>query len=33
VTCQLWDRAKGFPDDATALRTADGRRLLAPEWH
>ncbi len=32
VTCQLWDRAKGFPDDATALRTADGRRLLAPEW-
>jgi 2,4-dienoyl-CoA reductase-like NADH-dependent reductase (Old Yellow Enzyme family) len=30
VTCQLWDRAKGFPDDATAQRTADGRRLLAP---
>ncbi len=30
VTCQLWDRAKGFPDDATAARTKDGRRLLAP---
>ncbi|MFT3706051.1 MAG: NADH:flavin oxidoreductase [Archangium sp.] len=32
VTCQLWDRAKGFPDDATAARTEDGRRYLAPEW-
>jgi 2,4-dienoyl-CoA reductase-like NADH-dependent reductase (Old Yellow Enzyme family) len=32
VTCQLWDRAKGLPDDATAPRTADGRRLLAPAW-
>jgi len=30
VTCQLWDRAKGFPDDATAARTRDGRRTLAP---
>ncbi|MBL8910610.1 MAG: tRNA-dihydrouridine synthase [Archangium sp.] len=32
VTCQLWDRAKGFPDDATAARTEDGRRYLAPVW-
>ena len=31
VTCQLWDR-QHFPDDATAPRTVDGRRLLAPEW-
>ncbi len=33
VTCQLWDRAKGFTDDATALRTKDGRRWVAPPWH
>jgi 2,4-dienoyl-CoA reductase-like NADH-dependent reductase (Old Yellow Enzyme family) len=32
VTCQRWDRAKGLPDDATAPRTRDGRRLVAPEW-
>ena len=32
VTCQLWDRAKGLPDDATAPRTSDGRRFLAPDW-
>lgn len=32
VTCQLWDRAKGLPDDATAGRAADGRRLVAPPW-
>ena len=32
VTCQLWDRARGLPDDATAARTADGRRTLAPGW-
>lgn len=32
VTCQLWDRQKGLPDDATARRTADGRRTLAPDW-
>jgi 2,4-dienoyl-CoA reductase-like NADH-dependent reductase (Old Yellow Enzyme family) len=31
VTCHLWDRAKGLPDDASAPRTGDGRRLLAPE--
>lgn len=30
VTCQLWDRAKGSPDDATVRRTRDGRRLTAP---
>ena len=30
VTCQRWDRLKGLPDDATAPRTADGRRLVAP---
>ncbi len=30
VTCQLWDRAKGLPDDATVRRTRDGRRLTAP---
>lgn len=32
VTCHLWDRLKGLPDDETAPRTADRRRLLAPEW-
>jgi 2,4-dienoyl-CoA reductase-like NADH-dependent reductase (Old Yellow Enzyme family) len=32
VTCQLWDRVKGEPDDATVLRTPDGRRLVAPRW-
>jgi 2,4-dienoyl-CoA reductase-like NADH-dependent reductase (Old Yellow Enzyme family) len=30
VTCQLWDRTRGLPDDETVRRTADGRRLLAP---
>ncbi|MGQ0504554.1 MAG: oxidoreductase [Myxococcaceae bacterium] len=29
VTCQRWDRGV-FPDDATAERTSDGRRLLPP---
>ncbi len=32
VTCQLWDRARGLPDDAEAPRTPDGRRLVAPDW-
>jgi 2,4-dienoyl-CoA reductase-like NADH-dependent reductase (Old Yellow Enzyme family) len=32
VTCHLWDRLKGLPDDATAPRTPDGRRLVAPPW-
>jgi 2,4-dienoyl-CoA reductase-like NADH-dependent reductase (Old Yellow Enzyme family) len=32
VTCHLWDRLKGQPDDASAPRTVDGRRLLAPPW-
>ncbi|HEY1087629.1 MAG TPA: NADH:flavin oxidoreductase, partial [Archangium sp.] len=32
VTCHLWDRLKGLPDDATAARTEDGRRFLAPSW-
>ena len=32
VTCQLWDRAKGLPDDHTTPRTKDGRRLTAPGW-
>ncbi|MBL9037966.1 MAG: NADH:flavin oxidoreductase, partial [Archangium sp.] len=32
VTCQRWDRLKGLPDDATAPRTEDGRRLTAPSW-
>ncbi len=32
VTCQLWDRLKGAPDDATASRTKDGRRTTAPAW-
>ena len=32
VTCQLWDRAKGLPDDDTVLRAPDRRRLLAPAW-
>ncbi len=32
VTCQRWDRAKGLADDATAARTGDGRRLVAPPW-
>jgi 2,4-dienoyl-CoA reductase-like NADH-dependent reductase (Old Yellow Enzyme family) len=30
VTCQRWDRLKGQPDDATASRARDGRRLVAP---
>ncbi|MBK7861946.1 MAG: NADH:flavin oxidoreductase [Archangiaceae bacterium] len=30
VTCQRWDRLKGLADDATAPRTRDGRRLVAP---
>jgi 2,4-dienoyl-CoA reductase-like NADH-dependent reductase (Old Yellow Enzyme family) len=30
VTCQRWDRLKGFADDDTVLRTADGRRMVAP---
>jgi 2,4-dienoyl-CoA reductase-like NADH-dependent reductase (Old Yellow Enzyme family) len=29
VTCQLWDRARGFADDETVARI-DGRRLTAP---
>jgi hypothetical protein len=33
VTCQLWDRARGLPDDGDVRRTADGRRTLAPAWH
>ena len=32
VTCQLWDRAKGLPDDATVPRSVEGRRLYAPAW-
>ena len=32
VTCQLWDRARGLPDDAQAQRPSDGRRLVAPAW-
>ena len=32
VTCQLWDRAKGLPDDATVPRSKEGRRLVAPAW-
>ncbi|MBF5042995.1 NADH:flavin oxidoreductase [Aggregicoccus sp. 17bor-14] len=32
VTCQLWDRTRGLPDDAEAPRTPDGRRLVAPPW-
>lgn len=32
VTCQLWDRVKGLPDDETVMRAADRRRLLAPAW-
>ncbi len=32
VTCQLWDRVKGLSDDATVMRAADRRRLLAPDW-
>lgn len=32
VTCQLWDREKGHADDATVLRTVDGRRTVAPPW-
>ncbi|MBL8919845.1 MAG: NADH:flavin oxidoreductase [Myxococcaceae bacterium] len=32
VTCHLWDRLKGQPDDATVPRTTDGRRLVAPPW-
>ncbi|MFZ5444005.1 MAG: NADH:flavin oxidoreductase [Myxococcota bacterium] len=32
VTCQLWDRLRGLPDDGTVARASDGRRLLAPEW-
>ena len=31
VTCQLWDRLKGLPDDATVARAPDGRRLLPPD--
>ncbi|MBX5483915.1 MAG: NADH:flavin oxidoreductase [Myxococcaceae bacterium] len=30
VTCQLWDRLKGLPDDGEVLRAKDGRRLVAP---
>lgn len=30
VTCQLWDRARGFDDDDVVRRAPDGRRLLAP---
>ncbi len=32
VTCHLWDRLKGLPDDATVPRSKEGRRLLAPGW-
>lgn len=32
VTCQLWDRAKGLPDDAEVARAPDGRRMIAPPW-
>lgn len=32
VTCQLWDRARGFSDDDQVARAADGRRLVAPPW-
>jgi 2,4-dienoyl-CoA reductase-like NADH-dependent reductase (Old Yellow Enzyme family) len=32
VTCQLWDRAKGLPDDEAVPRAADRRRLIAPAW-
>ncbi len=32
VTCQRWDRLKGAADDATVLRTEDGRRMVAPPW-
>jgi dimethylglycine catabolism A len=32
VTCQLWDRAKGEPDDHETPRTKDGRRFTAPRW-
>ncbi len=31
VTCQLWDRLSGLPDDATVMRSGK-RRLLAPAW-
>lgn len=31
VTCQLWDRLRGLPDDATVQRDPDGRRLIAPD--
>ncbi|MEW5739401.1 MAG: NADH:flavin oxidoreductase [Myxococcota bacterium] len=30
VTCQLWDRLEGLPDDATVGRAPDGRRLTPP---
>jgi 2,4-dienoyl-CoA reductase-like NADH-dependent reductase (Old Yellow Enzyme family) len=30
VTCQRWDRLKGQSDDATVMRTSDGRRMVAP---
>jgi 2,4-dienoyl-CoA reductase-like NADH-dependent reductase (Old Yellow Enzyme family) len=30
VTCQRWDRLKGEADDATVMRTSDGRRMVAP---
>lgn len=32
VTCQLWDRVRGLPDDATVARLSDGRRRVAPGW-
>lgn len=32
VTCQLWDRLKGLPDDESVPRAPDRRRLLAPAW-
>lgn len=30
VTCQRWDRATGFDDDAAVPRSSNGRRLIAP---
>jgi 2,4-dienoyl-CoA reductase-like NADH-dependent reductase (Old Yellow Enzyme family) len=30
VTCQLWDRLQGLPDDASVGRASDGRRLTPP---
>ncbi|MCC6524294.1 MAG: NADH:flavin oxidoreductase, partial [Polyangiaceae bacterium] len=32
VTCRLWDRMPDRAGEPPVARSADGRRLVAPEW-